>query len=65
VVGVCCSEGDCFLRRRGAVGGGVFGRLGGRGISEVKLSRKSNCFCVEMICLLHQISLRLQKMRSG
>jgi hypothetical protein len=53
VVGVWCSEGGCF-RRRGAVGGGVEGRLGGRGISEVRLSRKSYCFCVEMICLLHQ-----------
>jgi hypothetical protein len=53
VEGVWWSDWGCFLLR-GAVGGGVDGRLGGRGISEVKLSRKSYCFCVEMICLLHQ-----------
>ena len=51
-VDVLSADGDCFLRRRVAVGGGVFGLEGGRGISEVRLSRKSYCFWVEMICLL-------------
>ena len=37
--------------------GGVAGRDGGRGISVVRDSRKSYCFCVEMICLLHQLAV--------
>jgi hypothetical protein len=35
--------------------GGVDGRDGGRGISAVRDSKKSYCFCVEMICLLYQL----------
>lgn len=40
--------GDCLLRRRTwdpeVCGGGVEGRLGGRAMSAVRLSRKSYCF---------------------